>query len=228
MPRTHTRALGARRYKDYSIEKREECLHEVKRGALTQHVASKVFNIPRNTIKNKLAGKHSKPVGRPPVVSYGEERLILQRVQLLCDYGFHATPQDVRYLIKNYLDTKSRTVLQFNDNLPSSDYMSYFLERHKDFTKRLTSNVKRERAEVDESVLREYVDNLTSELEEIPPSNIWNFDETCLVNVSGKLQYIVKRETRYPERAVNYSKVGVSIMYCGNAEVELLPSYCVY
>ena len=135
MPRTHKRALGARRYKDYSNEKLEECLREVKRSALTQRAEAKVFNIPRSTIKNKLAGKHSKPVGRPPVLSYEEERLILQRVQLLCDYGFPATPQDVRHLIKSYLDTKNRTLLQFNDNLPSSDYMSYFLERHKNFTK---------------------------------------------------------------------------------------------
>ena len=228
MPRTHKHALGARCYKDYSNEKLEECLREVKRGALTQRAAAEVFNIPRSTIKNKLAGKHSKPVGRPPVLSYGEERLILQRVQLLCDYGFPATPQDVRHLIKSYLDTKNRTVLQFNDNLPSSDYMSFFLERHKDFTKRLTSNVKRARAEVDESVLREYINNLTSELEEIPPSNIRNFDETCLVNDPGKLQCIVKRGTRYPERVVNYSKAGVFIMYCGNAEGELLPPYCLY
>ena len=143
MPQTHKRAFGARRYKDCSNEKLEECLHEVKHSAFKQSAAAKVFNIPRSTIKNKLAGKHSKPVGRPLVFSFGEERLILQRVQLLCDYGFPATPQDVRHLIKSYLDTKNRTVLQFNDNLPPLDYMSYFLERHKDFTKRLTSNVKR-------------------------------------------------------------------------------------
>ena len=115
----------------------------MKHGAFKQRPAAKVFNIPRSTIKNKLAGKHSKPVGRPLVFSFGEERLILQCVQLLCDYGFPATPQDVRHLIKSYLDTKNRTMLQFNDNLPSSNYMSYFLGRHKDFTKRLMPNVKR-------------------------------------------------------------------------------------
>ena len=34
--------------------------------------------------------------------------------------------------------------------------------------------------------------------------------------------------TRYPERVMNYTKAGVSIMFCGNAEGELLPPYCVY
>ena len=174
--------------------------------------------IPRSTIKNKLAGKHTKSVGRPPVLSFDEERLILSRVQLLCDYGLPATAQDVRHYIKCYLDTKNRTVLQFQDNLPGTEYMFYVLKRHKDYTKRLTSNIKRARAAIDERIIRDFIEHLEKELEGVPPSHIWNFDETCLVNDPGRLQCIMKRGTRYPERVMNHTKAGVSIMFCGNAE----------
>ena len=38
----------------------------------------------------------------------------------------------------------------------------------------------------------------------------------------------MKRGTRYPGRVVNHTKAGVSIMFCGNGEGEVLPLYCVY
>ena len=54
--------------------------------------------------------------------------------------------------------------------------MFYLLKRHKDYTKRLTSNIKCARAAMDEKLLREYVKYLEKELEGIPPSNVWNFN----------------------------------------------------
>ena len=107
--------------------------------------------------------------------------------------------------------------------------MFYLLKRHKDYAKSLiSSNIKHAGAAVDEKVLHEYVEHLEKELEGIPPSNIWNFDETCLVNDPGRLKCIMKRGTCYPERVMNYTKAGVSIMFCSIAEGELLPPYCVY
>ena len=117
MPRKHQRIPSSRRYKEYTKEMLEEYVRRVKSGNLTQRDAEKEYNITRSTIKNKLSGKHPKRVGQLPVVlSFDEERLILNRVQLVCDYGFPATPQVVRHYIKCYLDTKNRTVEQFKDN----------------------------------------------------------------------------------------------------------------
>ena len=104
----------------------------------------------------------------------------------MCDYGFPATPQDVRHYIKCYLDTKNRTAEQFKDNLPGAEYMFYLLKCHKDYAKRLTSNIRHAGAAVDEKVVREYIDHLEKELEGIPPSYVWNFDETCLINDPGR------------------------------------------
>ena len=50
---------------------------------------------------------------------------------------------------------------------------------------------------MDEKVHCEYVEHLEKELEGIPPSNVWNFDETCLVNDPGRLKCIMKRGTHY-------------------------------
>ena len=84
MVREHKRRKGARRYQDYTDENLEECLDKIKTGKLTQRVAASTYNIPRSTLKNKLKNKHTKTVGRPPVLTFEEEKLILSRVQLLC------------------------------------------------------------------------------------------------------------------------------------------------
>ena len=84
MPCKHQQIPGSRRYKDYTKEMLEECVQRVKFGNLTQRDAEKEYNIPKSTIKNKFSGKHPKPVGQPPVLSFDEERLILNRIHLMC------------------------------------------------------------------------------------------------------------------------------------------------
>ena len=91
MVRKHIRKQGARNYKNYTDKKLDDCIRAIKSGALSQRNAAKIYNIPRSTIINKLNNKHTNPVGRPPVLTLEEENVILERVQLLCDYGFPAT-----------------------------------------------------------------------------------------------------------------------------------------
>ena len=228
MPRRHKRKLGSRKYKDYSNDQLEECLHKIRSGEFSTRIASKRYNIPRCTLMYKLKDRHTKPIGRPTILTLEEENIILERIQLFCDFGFPATAEDVCFYIKRYLDDRKRCVKQFKNNLPGREFIFSFLNRHKDYTKRITSNIKRSRASVSEDTIQEFHQNLYRELDGVPPSNIWNYDETCLVNEPGRSKCILKRGTRYPERIVESTKAGVSIMFCGNAEGEVLPPYSVY
>lgn len=62
MPRVYKKKPGSRNYENYSKETLEKCLAEVKNG-LPIVQASKKFGIHRNTISNKIRGKHTKPKG---------------------------------------------------------------------------------------------------------------------------------------------------------------------
>ena len=81
---------------------------------------------------------------------------------------------------------------------------------------------------MDERILREFHENLEKEVTGVPPENIWNFDERALVNDPGRTKCIMKRGTRYPERVINNTKAGVSVMFCGNAVGKFLPCRVVY
>ena len=54
---------GSQRYNDYTDQILEECVRWLQSSGLTQQNAAKEYMIPISTIKNKLAGKHTKSVG---------------------------------------------------------------------------------------------------------------------------------------------------------------------
>lgn len=147
----------------------------------------------------------------------------------LSDYGFPLTDLDLRFIVSGYQDRIGRIVLQFKmGNMPGKEWVKSFMKRHAELTKRFVANIKRARAAVDEEMLRKYVDNLSKSLENVPPENIFNYDETNLTDDAGSKKCIVKRGAKYPVLIQNSSKTSISIMMAGNAVGDLLSSFVVY
>ena len=139
---------------------------------------------------------------------------------------------DLRVLAQTYLNSKGRIVKQFLNNLPSAEWAGSFLRRHKsELAARTCQNIKRARACVSAKEVSAYFNNLEQTLkdgEEIPPSNLFNYDETNLSDNPGVKKCIFKRGTKYAERIKDNTKASISIMYCGSATGDLLPCYVVY
>ena len=57
---------------------------------------------------------------------------------------------------------------------------------------------------------------------------MWNYDETNLRDNPVARKYVIKQGTKYPERITGSSKVTLSVMFCGNAEGEVVPPYVAY
>lgn len=113
--------------------------------------------------------------------------------------------------------------------MPGVDWLKLFLQRHNDeIGERMANNVKMARAAVSREVLSKYFDNLKLSLENVPPENIYNYDETNLSDDSGRKKVVAKRGQKYGDRIINHTKSSTSIMFCGSAAGELLPPYVVY
>ncbi|KAB0803063.1 hypothetical protein PPYR_00033 [Photinus pyralis] len=140
----------------------------------------------------------------------------------------YANSLDLRKTVKSYLDRKGVRIERFADNLPGSEWVRCYLQRHPDLSQRFAANIKSVRAAVTSTAINSYFDNLAKELDGVPPSNIWNYDESNLVDNPGCKKIITKRGSKYPERIINSSKQSTSVMYCGNAAGEILPPYIVY
>ncbi|XP_047990507.1 uncharacterized protein LOC125229660 [Leguminivora glycinivorella] len=232
MPRKYVRRIDARRYKAYTEDALEECLRAIESKVLTQRKAAAEFNIPRRTLINRIkARKDRKKVGGPgfpPIFNDEEELHFCDCVERMGQYGFPLSELDLRMIVKAYLDKIGRNVKRFKSNMPGTEWVSSFLRRHTSLSKRFAANIKRARAAVDVDALTQFVDNIKVAVEGVPASNIWNFDETNLTDDPGNKKVVVKRGTKYPELIRNASKSSISLMFCGNAEGELLPLYVVY
>lgn len=106
--------------------------------------------------------------------------------------------------------------------------MLNFLKRHPQLTRRFADNIKKSRAGLTKDDISQYISFLSAELKRIPPDNIFNFDETYLVDDPGKKKVIARRGTKYLEHIRTTSKAGTSIMFCGSASGNLLPLFVLY
>ena len=156
------------------------------------------------------------------------EEALTQHCIELSDNGFPLDTFDLRCVVKNFIDKIGCNEPRFKENFPGKEWKKSFLKRNKALCLRISANIKKKRAAISEDTIIEFFDNLTSELKDLDPSNIWNYDETSLTDDPGNKTIVCKRSCKYPGRIINTSKAAITLMYCGNAVGELLPPYVVY
>ena len=108
-----------------------------------------------------------------------------------------------------------------------------FIERHRyEIARRTCQNIKRSCAGVNAEQIKQYFNHLEQTLkdgdQQVPPQNIFNYDETNLNDDPGVEKCIFKRGVKYAERIKDSSKSSISVMFCGSASGAMTPCYVVY
>jgi len=225
MPRKYVGAAGPR----YADETLQNAIGKVKSGEMSLTSAAKKYKIPVGTLYNKSHGKHSKSTGGQTRLDKQCETFLATIIITLAQWMVPITSAEIRLLVKDYLDKKlpAQTKL-FKDNLPGKDWMEGFIKRH-NLTKRVATKVKRARAELSPAVIVPYFEHLAEEIKDVPPCNIFNYDETKLTDDPGSSTVIVAKGTKRVEGVSDANnKEGSSLMFCGNAEGLYLPPMVVY
>lgn len=228
MGRKYKKRLGSRNYRNYTEEDLENAVSAVRSGQSYREAAER-YGIASKTVWNRAKGKHLKKVGGQSILTEVEERHIVDVLLAASEFGSPLTSFDLRILVKRYLERMGKTVQKFKNNLPGGDWVLNFLDRHKHrLSQRSCQNIKRVRAEKSEEEMNEYFQNLRQSIENVPPNNILNFDETNLSDDPGSTKCIFRRGMKYPERVLNTSKASISIMFAITGSGEVLPPYTVY
>lgn len=149
----------------------------------------KINPVPRITLNDRM--RRSSPVkaptvGRPNELSEAEEEAIVKCLILCGEYQCPMKRIDVQKLIQSYC-TENSIYTRWEDNMPGLDWVRLFQQRwsHRVKLKKPT-NIKRARAKVSPQIVREYFEHLQPELAGVPPSNVFNYDETNLRDDPGK------------------------------------------
>ena len=84
----------------YDNAKLTEAMEEVKAKRMSKRQAAKAFNVPRSTLKDRLADRNKEEnPGRPKVLSVEEELILVERLILHGEWGFPLTPLCLRQTI---------------------------------------------------------------------------------------------------------------------------------
>ena len=228
----------------------EEALSLIRDG-LSVRKAADQCNVPKSTLADNKGGNHKKRVGRPFGLSETEEtvfkeRILLmgtwgfpitkeetvfkERILLMGTWGFPITKQELRYLVKNYLDSRGRSVSIFKENKPGRDWVKGFLTRHKYvLTVRTANMLKRSRANVGCQEVQDFFARLTKTVEGVEAKNIYNYNVTNLRDDPGAKKAIFKRGIKYAEYVRDHNvKSCISLIVCGSSVGEFLPPRVVY
>lgn len=228
MPRIYKPDPRGKTYKKIDENTLKRALTSIGLG-MSYRIAAETYKIHYSVLYRHYNNPNLKRQGGQIALTKQEEDVLIHQLIVCSEWGYPLDHLDVRMAVKNYLDSRGKTIAKFTENLPGGDFVYSFLKRHKDQLRtRICQNIKRSRAAVSPATINAYFDNLARELKNVPPSNIINYDETNLTDDPGRKKIIAKRGCRYPERICNTSKSAVSVMCAASADGKFLPPDVVY
>ena len=227
MVRNYQHQRGSRLYQNYTVANVDKALDDVKKGRKTLRKASEAYKIPLATLSRKSRNLQPKSAGGQKRLSDDCEKMIVSALGILAKWKIPLTGFETRLLVKTYLDALPLAADIFNDNMPGREWLRGFMRRN-NLTKRKADKISNSRGRLSDETLNLYFDELEKEIQGIPVSNIFNYDETNLTDDPSSKEVIVHRGLGRVERIVEHSRSSTSVMFCGSADGSYLPPMIVY
>ncbi|XP_066943531.1 uncharacterized protein [Macrobrachium rosenbergii] len=202
----------------------QEACDAIRKGDLSVRQAAFQYGFSKSTLHDAVTRKHIKKSGGQTILTNEEEAIIVDHLLTLSQWGFPLDMSDLRVLIKMYLqvDRRGVTIKRLKNNFPGCDWACSFLKQ------RMNQNIQVAGAKVTPSIIHSYFRHLEATIENIPPDNLINYNETNLSDDPGRKKVIIHRGCKYPERITNSTKSSVSLMFACTASGKILPPYVVY
>ncbi|XP_050295123.1 uncharacterized protein LOC126735214 [Anthonomus grandis grandis] len=185
-------------YKNYTEETLAEALNDIKNKRISLRGAAEKYGIHRNTLWLKIKERHKNRPGQQKVFTDQEEDAFAAHIITVSTFGFPVSTFDLRCIVKSYIERQGKKVKPFKNNMPGPDWVKSFLKRQPQLSQRIAQNITHARAATDEETVKNFFDNLEAELEGIAAENIWNYDETNVVDDPGQTKIITKKGNKVP------------------------------
>lgn len=215
-----------RRYNSAPKAKIEKVLQKIKAEKISISDASKLFNISKGTLINRIHNKHQKRFGRPNTLTSMEEKKLAEYIKKLCDIGFSLSISDIQVLASYEYGNK---LVQKNSRF-GKQWSQSFVTRHdlNSLKRSQSTNIFKNLAlKEDAYTFLEHVRSLVHRDETaISPDFIFCFEEFHFSGDPQSNQFVDRKNLRYPLQTPA-GKSCVSVMFCGNASGAWLPFYIV-
>jgi hypothetical protein len=191
----------------------------------------KLNEVPRMTLSNRLGKSEpaNKPdMGRPTELSKGAEEGLVVCLEKCSEFNYPMTRRQLQDLVQVYC-VENNVVTKWTDDRPGKGWLRKFKKRWSHRVKvRKPTNIKRSRAKVSPDTVRAFHAEIAPNLEGVPSTNIFNYDETGFKDDPGSEDAFFGGSCKIYERVRNHSKTTVSVMFCCSAAGAMLPPMTVY
>ena len=215
----------------------DRALRDVREHSMSVHVASKKYNIPDQTLRDRIHGKvkDEAKVGRPTFLSPEEENEVVQTCVVFANMGHGMDKNKVLQVLQGYLRCHKRKMPGKGDKL-GYDWWRGFMERHKkELSVRKPQQLQMIRAKAGSPEVLHHWFNvvLGPTLRELgllnKPECIYNADETFVCLSGGSSTIICKKGMKAPQQVIGGSgRENVTVHMCCNGAGVLLPPYVIY
>lgn len=172
----------------YSEQALAAALKDVKENRRTIREASRLHNVPKTTILDRIHGRikiTTRKMGPPTVLTSEEEHQLCEWLKELARKGFPQKKNELLDTVEKILTAQKRTTI-FKDNRPGQKWYMNFLKRHPDLALREPEGLSKARAIITENQIRKWFDSLEEYLISIKqegilkdPRRVLNGDETA-------------------------------------------------
>jgi len=212
----------------------------VNKGDMGIKNASRVFNVPKTTLRRRVRGKNKRVSGsrkdlggRAPVLSEEAEQDLVAYIIQMEEMFFGLTMEDVRRLA--YQLAERNGMLPPNDSRDSfgQDWLKGFLKRHPEITPRTPEATSAARARgFNREIVRQFFDMYETVIDKYQflPQNIYNVDETGITTVQGNAGKVLAMKGRRQVGCLTSGERGqlVTVVVCMNVTGSFIPPLFIF
>ena len=200
------RRVKSKNYLDrYTNEDLEKAIALYHAGGTSYRKAGGAYGVPHATLERKIKGVNPRKPGGQPALSVAVESKFTDVINCLTDWRVPLTGEDVRGMVKHYLDVQGASHRTFKNNYPGKDWLRSFMKRN-NLTARFPDRVKPARFEISPEEVNTFFEHYELTIAGVPAENIFNFDETNLTDDPTRKKCIVHRGLSRVEKKVVSSK----------------------
>ncbi|XP_062511201.1 uncharacterized protein LOC134187101 [Corticium candelabrum] len=224
----------------FSDEALRKALQDLAENQDSIRKTAAVYGIPYSTLRDHHKGvSKTQYGGRPTVLTYQEEREIVQCCIVLQEMGFPLDRSSLSNVISDYLRANAREN-PFPDDLPGPDWFVGFFKRRKSaLSQRKPQHLSKKRAK---ALTKERIEGWMKFVEKIYrkaglfklskkelSKRIWNCDETAFATASSSRMVLARRGAKSVyETMAGSGREYITVHWGGNTNGDKIPPYILY
>lgn len=215
----------------WSQQQLKAAMASVSSGELSVRAASRLYSIPRRTLRNHMiTGSTEKKVGRSTFLSGDQEKDLTIRIKRLAEIGMPLTGKVLRRSVFTFCE-KNKIAHPFlkEKKMAGRKWMTLFLKRNPDISKRKAQPLNAARAaKLNKFIVNDHFAKLRDLYAELDlhdkPHLIYNLDEKgCQLKLHKAPEVLAQKGVRNVHLIAEEHAENVTIVACGNALGNVIP-----